>query len=527
MPKKPVLVLILLLALLPSARVLLEFRHQPYLGIIHDDSVYWVTAKSIGLAGDYRIESLPDHPYQTKYPPLYPLFLSWVWKADQAFPHNLPLALTAQWLLLPLMLCALFAFFGSLELSPWVRVFLCVLIAVNPYVGFYGMMLASEMLFLILFLASLTLLVMARNRTGAKFAAVAGLLASAAYLTRVAGLPLLPVGVLYLAVGRQYRKAAAFAAAMLPAIACWTLWSRAHALQTTDPALLMYISYSGDYLSTVSLRTLPAVVWTNWGHLASAMTSLLIPNATHILFGQQAAYLLIAASVAGAVRVAARHGWHPIHFFALAYSAILLAWNWTPSERMTLPLLPLMLAGVATEVEHIGSMVSKSTARPWTRLATCGAAALLFVSCNLYTYWTLVPWLFRTEHEALERNRDAYQWIGENTAPSATFMTWGDVVLYLHTGRRAIRPPQARIFEEGTDEGPPEQAFSAWSDFAARTGAYLFLSTADVAGDQKEAQLASLGNMVIANTRFRPLYRTPQSVILRLEATPQSASSRD
>ena len=526
MPKKPVLVLILLLALAPSARVLLEFRHQPYLGIIHDDSVYWVTAKSIALAGDYRIESLPEQPYQTKYPPLYPLFLSWVWKAEQAFPQNLELALTAQWLLLPVMLCVLFAFFGSLGLSPWVRIFLCVLIAVNPYVGFYGMMLASEMLFLILFLASLTCIVMARKRDSTKLAAIAGVLASAAYLTRVAALPLLPAAVLYFAIAREYRRAAAFGSAMLPAIVCWTLWSHTHALQTTERALLMYISYSGDYLSTISLRTLPGVVWTNWGHLASAMTSLLIPNATHILFGQQAAYLLIAASVAGAVRLAARDGWHPMHFFALSYTIILLVWNWTPSERMALPLLPLMLAGVATEMEHIGSMVSKSSAKPWARLATCGVAALLFLSCNLYTHLTLVPWLFRTEHDALERNRSAYQWIGGNTAPSATFMTWGDVDLYLYTGRHAIRPPQARIFEEGTDEGPPDQAFSAWSDFAGRTGAYLFLSTADIAGNHKEEQLASLSNMVMAKTRFRPLYQTPQSVILCLKGAPESASSR-
>ena len=526
MPKKPLLLLILLIAVLPSLRLLLEFRHQPYLGIIHDDSVYWITAKSLGVSGDYRIESLPEQPYQTKYPPLYPLFLSWVWKANPEFPGNLTLALTAQWLLFPAMLWTLFHFLGSLKLDPWVRVFLCVLIAVNPYVGFYGMMLVSEMLFLTLFLASSTCVVLSRNRDSIKLAAVAGLLASAAYLTRVAGLPLLPAGALFLIISRRYRPAVAFSAAMIPAVLGWTLWSHTHALRTTEPALLMYTSYSGDYLSSVALQNLPAIIWTNWARLASAMAALLIPNVARIPAGQQLAYLLIAASIAGAVRLAARHGWTPMHFFALAYSGILLAWNWTPSERMTLPLLPLMLAGVATEVEHIASMVSKAASKPWMRIAVPAGAALVFLSTNLYMHWTLVPWLFQSEHEALERNRGAYRWITENTGTSTTFMTWSDVVLYLNTSRHAIRPPQARIFEDGGGSGSTESALSEWSRFAERTGAYLFLSTSDMAGDQKEERLRSLSTMVMAKTHFRPLYQTPQSVILRLEAKTQQASTR-
>jgi hypothetical protein len=525
-PKKPLLLFILLVALLPSLRLLLEFRDQPYLGIIHDDSVYWITAKSISASGDYRIESLPEQPLQTKYPPLYPLFLSAIWKADSRFPGNLTLALTAQWLLLPVMLCTLWAFLGTLKLDPWTRVFLGVLIAVNPYAGFYGLMLVSEMLFLILFLASLTCIVLARNRDSARLAAVAGLVASAAYLTRVAGLPLLPAGALYFVIGRRYRQAAIFSAAMLPAILLWTLWSHIYALQTTDPAVLMYTSYSGDYWSTVALRNLPAIVWTNWGRLASAIAALMIPNVTRFPAGQQIAYLLIAAGIAGAGRLVSRRGWTPMHLFALAYTGILLVWNWTPSERMTLPLLPLMLAGVATEVEHIAAMVSKAAGKPWTSKAFSALAALLFLSSNLYMYWTLVPSLFRSEHEALERNHEAYRWIAANTGPSATFMTWSDVVLYLSTSRHAIRPPQARIFEEGGNGGDTEAVLSEWSRFAERTGAYLFLSTSDIAGDRKEERLRNLSTMVMATTHFRPLYQTQQAVILRLEAAPQRVAAR-
>jgi len=70
------LALAVLLALLPSAWLAWTFRDMPHLGQYHDDMIYWVTAKSLAQGSGYRILSLPDQPYQTKYPPLYPLLLS-------------------------------------------------------------------------------------------------------------------------------------------------------------------------------------------------------------------------------------------------------------------------------------------------------------------------------------------------------------------------------------------------------------------------------------------------------------------
>ncbi len=49
---------------------------MPHLGFYHDDSIYWVSARSLATGDGYRIESLPGEPYQTKYPPLYPALLA-------------------------------------------------------------------------------------------------------------------------------------------------------------------------------------------------------------------------------------------------------------------------------------------------------------------------------------------------------------------------------------------------------------------------------------------------------------------
>ena len=58
--------------LLPSAWIAWSARDLSQLGHLGDDGVYWVCAKALATGQGYRIISLPERPFQTKYPPLYP-----------------------------------------------------------------------------------------------------------------------------------------------------------------------------------------------------------------------------------------------------------------------------------------------------------------------------------------------------------------------------------------------------------------------------------------------------------------------
>jgi len=98
---------VLLAVLAPSAYLAWTLRTMPHLGFYHDDSIYWVSARSLAVGDGYRIESLPGQPYQTKYPPLYCALLAGIWKLNPQFPSNLPLATLFSWLMLPLFLWAL------------------------------------------------------------------------------------------------------------------------------------------------------------------------------------------------------------------------------------------------------------------------------------------------------------------------------------------------------------------------------------------------------------------------------------
>src|SRR5580765_7909418 len=97
MARKAIAAAVLLLALVPAARLAWMARDMPHFGHLHDDSIYFVAAKSMADAQGYRIMSLPAAPFQTKYPPLWPAALSVIWRIDPLFPENLRLAIAFAW----------------------------------------------------------------------------------------------------------------------------------------------------------------------------------------------------------------------------------------------------------------------------------------------------------------------------------------------------------------------------------------------------------------------------------------------
>jgi hypothetical protein len=79
------------LAVLAAAYILVAaWQYSPALfGAYHDDTLYFSAAKALAAGDGAVLPNLPDSPAQTKYPPLYPLLLSLVWRVQPAFPDNL------------------------------------------------------------------------------------------------------------------------------------------------------------------------------------------------------------------------------------------------------------------------------------------------------------------------------------------------------------------------------------------------------------------------------------------------------
>src|SRR5580692_2582502 len=124
--------LILLLLLIPSAVFAWRSRSMPEFASLHDDGIFFVTAKSIAEGG-YRIASLPENPLQTKFPPLYPLYLSAIWKLNSNFPDNLKLATLMSWMVLAILLWLVSLYYRRSGLSDSRTWLLVALLAINPY----------------------------------------------------------------------------------------------------------------------------------------------------------------------------------------------------------------------------------------------------------------------------------------------------------------------------------------------------------------------------------------------------------
>ena len=89
---------------LPSLLFVWHNRDVPHFGILQDDGVYMIDAQSLAQGSGYRILSLPKQPFDTRYPPLYPLYLSLAWRSIPAFPANLSMAIMLSWLSFPVVL---------------------------------------------------------------------------------------------------------------------------------------------------------------------------------------------------------------------------------------------------------------------------------------------------------------------------------------------------------------------------------------------------------------------------------------
>lgn len=64
------------------AYVVTVIRLHPtnFFGMSEDDTFYLSSAKAIAQSNGYIMPSLPGTPVATKYPPLYPWMLSYVWR---------------------------------------------------------------------------------------------------------------------------------------------------------------------------------------------------------------------------------------------------------------------------------------------------------------------------------------------------------------------------------------------------------------------------------------------------------------
>ena len=503
--------MILFVVLAPSAQFAWRARHMPELGYLHDDGVFFETAKSIA-AGSYRIPSLPENPFQTKFPPLYPLYLSLIWIANPMFPANLALATALNWLVLAILIVLSFLVFrryGFSETNAW---WMTAAVGLNPYLILFGTRMFSEVFFTCWVLAVLLVL----SREGMRMAILAGILAGVAYLSRTAGIALLVSVPAYLIFRREKARAIAFAAAMFPFIAGWMLWTRSHALHTTDPTLLYYTDYLRYQFLNVGLDNLPVVLWKNIDQILYGMGALALPKVADSLAVKILTQVIAVAMISGIVRLARRRIALDYALFALVSTGILMLWHFPPNERFVVPLYPLLLAGLVTELAHLTKMLRASFAhkdreqRVAAALFSAVVAGVFSIALVLQCYTTFV-FLKASSDQKIAKVRDleaAYSWIAANLPPSATVLSYDDPLLYLYTGRRGNYLPLLPRWWYSEDHASIVGAYRNVAQYCRARGLqYVYFTTEDLDREVGPEDREQIGKTIRENPQLTAVFQ--------------------
>jgi hypothetical protein len=401
-------------------------------GVYHDDGIYLVSAKALAEGRGYRIISLPGDPRQTKYPPLFPLILSCVWRITPAFPANIPWLKVVPTVFFFGWAAATHSLLGMIGAGkPWARWIVITTIA-SPAWLYFGTSLMTEAPFA--FLATLGLMALIRasrdDESRLLWPIAAGLLCAAAFLTRTIGFTLIGAGILTLGVSRKWRSTAIFAAIAGFAMAAWLVWALPSA-GSPDP-----------YYSASNYESWHVFSKRFSGHAFEIM----IVNA-----------LWIAAAplpmIGAPAHWAAFLGLAPFHVFAFLgmrrtqnalalklwlalYTGLVLLWV-SPPMRFLLPFLPVWLYFVAQGMIHAGPRGQVAFACVILGMLGCATAGSIVKTMRGRTHecvGTFYEW--KPLVSVLER-------LSRDEPKDAVFSGNLDPLYYLFTGRKSIRAFEA------------------------------------------------------------------------------------
>jgi hypothetical protein len=435
-----------------------------FFGLSEDDTLYFSSARAIAEGHGYVLPSVPGTPPATKYPILYPWILSWVWRWNPAFPENLSAAVATNLGFGVAYLIAAFSFLRRLPgFSNTAALVLTAGCAVHPRVLFFSANLMSDIAFAALALGACVVAARANEKeSGTRATVFCGILTGLSILIRALGVPIAAGLLVAIALRRGWRKAAIYAACVLPFIT--VLFSRAILWSPRVPPVapsscsdswrltwLYYTSYAGFWRSDV----LGHGVF--WQTVRDDILAVLVQPASYFVkpaFLQAPVLALVlfviltVMTFRGGVRLASSMGWQPIHIALGFYLLPILMWNYGVMDRFLLPFLPLIFAGMwweAQQVVHRVLSASGGKRRAEAAIVACffgiaGVALLAGIGASWSGEIRAITRESESRAKLLVEKREAYDWLGKNSSRDAVSIAYEDASMFLYSGRQAIRP---------------------------------------------------------------------------------------
>ncbi len=439
-------------------------------GVFYDDGIYAVLARSLAEGRGYRLLHLPGAPAAVHYPFGYPLFLAALWKLGPAFPANTGLLLGANAVLMGVFAALATAYLGPrLPLPRGVTALTVTAACLAVPMIAVATVLFSEPLFLVLAAGALWSADAAREGAGPRgwrLAALAGVLAGLAALTRSIGVSVI-LGVV-VAIGLRARGRGALAAGLAAAVLMpWLVFARANA-GATDPAMVSNYGTYGQFLAQAG---------TDWFSPGS-LVDLLVPLGAVALppLGTTARIVLGLAALAVMLRGGAvlLRRTPALAVMLVGYLAIVALWPYGPS-RFLWGIMPWLAAALAAGVAVLWTADGAASGALRSRRALAAAAG---AACAAGYLWTQSGGWLRGAATAAQRDISAtlgevLPWIREGTDSTAIIAGEDEALLYLYTGRRAVPSFLWRVRGRDAESFGPDTLKA----FLERTGAtHLILS---------------------------------------------------
>lgn len=510
-------ILLVLVALFPSAYLAWQFRDMPHFGA-YDDGIYWVCAKSLAEGRGFRTISIPGEPYQTQYPPLFPALLSLIWRMQSAFPSNLAAGTALAWLAMPLLMGGAWMF-GSRSRMRGFATGLCVLLALSPFAVLFSLTSMPDLLFsgVVLIAAEVAQQATGRRR-GLWWSACAGLLAGAACLLRSAGFVLLLSCPAVFVLSHKRRLAAMFLLVGLPPAAAWLAWSLLNSEPSSNGGALMFSNYLDQVRYSFSFTRAPGILSQNLRTIATAPASILAPASSAWRPLEVGFAVVTAAGILYLVLRSQRlHYW----YFCGLYVVLLVIWPFPLGPRFFLPLAPALASGflgglclALGQARRLAAEVGWISVPKAMAFGTVSVGALLFLAFSSYAAQVYaLPAKLESSRSNLAGLQPAYEWISSNLPSGARILASNPAVAYLYTGRLSAGPSVVNaVWYRGPAAGQSEW----WASAAAFAGRYrldyLLVTRTDLPADRKGKLPPAL-----AGFRLIPAYQSETAGVYRLE----------
>jgi hypothetical protein len=416
-------------------------------GVYHDDGIYVITAKALAQGNGYRLINLPQAPFQSKYPIIFPALLAAIWKLWPIFPANVA---AMQWL--TLVSTGAFVGLAYLYMVTWgyatrpVAFLVGALTATSPIFLYYGILTLSEMPFACLMVALLFsleryLVAPVKSRLGQL---VLGAVLALPYLTRAIGVVfiLAALAVIFFSKRRVFWVMVGTVVAALP----WALWSFFAPKGNASIVMGWYTNYLTWWHHSTGLSVVAKIFFTNiilcclnlvtYGLVALFQIMKVITQAWVwiVFFGLLSLIFLIREIKYRPVLPA----------LLLSYLLLTLVWPWPPNRRLIV-ILPFLLLFLFNGLLCIVRLIPKLGKQRLLGLLCAGllvSTNLVMTHRNYQANWKAgYPYLFVPETPAKWSSyQEIFRWVREHTQTSEVIAYGFDSMLYLYTGRKGFRP---------------------------------------------------------------------------------------